>query len=150
MLRASEMDAVLDPEAIPALYGALPLLGSGITSSLHADNVAALAALDPVAQLHQIAPLLIDPQTAGGLLAGIPADRAATCLAELRRCGYQAALIGRVARLRRSEPRIRFEAGAAQRVPSGANHISLAQSGAKWSDLALDSLLVVGFGSGAA
>ena len=117
MLRASEMDAVLDPEAIPALYGALPLLGSGITSSLHADNVAALAALDPVAQLHQIAPLLIDPQTAGGLLAGIPADRAATCLAELRRCGYQAALIGRVARLRRSEPRVRFEAGAAQRVP---------------------------------
>ena len=46
MLRASDMDAVLDPEAIPALDGALSLLGRGITSSLHADNVAALAALD--------------------------------------------------------------------------------------------------------
>ena len=49
MLRASGMDAVLDPEAIPALDGALPLLGRGVTSSLHADNIAALAALDPAA-----------------------------------------------------------------------------------------------------
>ena len=117
MLRASEMDAVLDPEAIPALDGALPLLGSGVTSSLHADNIAALAALDPAAQLHQIAPLLIDPQTAGGLLAGVPADRAAACLAELRRFGYRAALIGRVAGLSGSEPRVFFEAGAAQPIP---------------------------------
>ncbi|MGC1889821.1 MAG: selenide, water dikinase SelD, partial [Stellaceae bacterium] len=117
MLRASEMDAVLDPEAIPALDGALPLLGSGVTSSLHADNIAALAALDPTAQLHQIAPLLIDPQTAGGLLAGVPADRAAACVAELRRCGYRAALIGRVADPSGSEARVRFEAGAAQPAP---------------------------------
>ena len=47
MLRASDMNAVLDPEAIPALDSALLLLGSGVTSSLHADNLAALAALDP-------------------------------------------------------------------------------------------------------
>ncbi len=117
MLRASGMDAVLDPEAIPALDGALPLLGSGITSSLHADNIAALADLDPAAQLHRIAALLIDPQTAGGLLAGVPADRASSCVAELRRVGYRAALIGRVEDLSGSEPRVRFEAGAAQPVP---------------------------------
>jgi selenide,water dikinase len=117
MLRASGMDALLDPDAIPALDGALPLLGSGVTSSLHTENIGALAALDPAAQLHQTAPLLIDPQTAGGLLAGVPADRAAACLAELRRFGYQAALIGRVAGLSGSEPRVRFEAGAAQPVP---------------------------------
>ncbi len=116
MLRASGMDAVLDPEAIPTLDGALPLLGSGVTSSLHADNIAAVAALDPAGQLHQIAPLLVDPQTAGGLLAGVPADRAAQCLAELRRIGYRAALIGRVAGLSGSEPRVRFELGAAQPV----------------------------------
>jgi selenide,water dikinase len=117
MLRASGMDAVLDPEAIPALHGAVPLVGSGVTSSLHADNIVALATLDPAAQLHRIAPLLIDPQTAGGLLAGVPEDRAARCLAELRRLGYRAALIGRVAGLTGSEPHVRFEAGAALPVP---------------------------------
>src|SRR6202007_266170 len=67
MLRASQMDAVLDPEAIPALDGALPLLGSGVTSSLHADNIAALAALEPAAQLYQTAPLLVDPENACAL-----------------------------------------------------------------------------------
>ena len=50
MLRASDMDAVLDPEAVPALDGALSLLDRGITSSLHADNIAALAALAPARQ----------------------------------------------------------------------------------------------------
>jgi selenide,water dikinase len=120
MLRASGMDAVLDPEAIPALEGAVPLLGRGITSSLHADNVAALAALGAAAQMHQIAPLLIDPQTAGGLLAGVPGDYAAACLAQLRELGYRAALIGRVARLSGSEPLVLFEEGAAQTLPEPA------------------------------
>jgi selenide,water dikinase len=45
MLRASNMNAVLDPDAIPALDGAVSLLDRGITSSLHVDNLAALAAL---------------------------------------------------------------------------------------------------------
>jgi selenide,water dikinase len=117
MLRASEMDAVLDPETIPVLDGALRLLGSGVTSSLHADNISALAALDPAAQLHQLSPLLIDPQTAGGLLAGVPADRAATCLGELHMLGYRAALIGRVADPSGAEPRVRFAEGAGQVLP---------------------------------
>src|SRR5207245_10599115 len=42
MLRASNMNAVLDPHAIPALDGAVSLLGRGITSSLHAYNLVAL------------------------------------------------------------------------------------------------------------
>jgi len=117
MLRASGVEAVLDPEVIPALDGALALLRNGVTSSLHADNTAALTALDAAAQLHQIAPLLIDPQTAGGLLAGVPADRAAACLGELRTLGYRAALIGCVPSLSGSEPRVRFEEGAAQSLP---------------------------------
>jgi selenide,water dikinase len=117
MLRASGMDAVVDPAAIPALDGALPLLSRGITSSLHTDNVAALAALSSAAQTHEIAPLLIDPQTAGGLLAGVPADRASVCLAELRELGYRAAVIGRVAGLSGGAPRVNFEEGAAQVLP---------------------------------
>jgi selenide,water dikinase len=116
MLRASPADAVLDPEAIPTLAGALNLLGRGVTSSLHGDNIAALAALGATAQSHPIAPLLIDPQTAGGLLAGVPADRAAACIAELRELGYLAAAIGRVVGSSGGEPRVEFEPGAAEAV----------------------------------
>jgi len=119
MLRASDMDAVLDPEAIPALDGALALLGRGITSSLHAGNIGGLAALQPgeTRPSDPIAALLIDPQTSGGLLAGVPADRAADCLARLRRLDYHAAaLIGRVERTRESGHRVRLERGAAELI----------------------------------
>ena len=117
MLRASQMDAVLDPEAIPALDGALPLLRRGVTSSLHTDNVATLAALGAVAQTHEIAPLLIDPQTAGGLLAGVPSWAASACLDQLRELGYGAAVIGRVTGLSGAAPRVDFEAGAGEVIP---------------------------------
>jgi selenide,water dikinase len=115
MLRASHMNAVLDPEAIPALDGAVSLLGRGITSSLHADNVAAMAALGPGAPslTDPNAALLIDPQTAGGLLAGVPAEGAAACVAELRGLDYRAAEIGFVTQAEGGEPRIELEPGAA-------------------------------------
>src|SRR5947207_4002457 len=45
----SNVGASLDPEAIPALDGALPLLAGGLTSSLHGANRLALAALDGAA-----------------------------------------------------------------------------------------------------
>jgi len=115
MLRASEMDAALDPAAIPALDGALDLFSRGLASSLHTDNMAVLAALD-CGDEHPIIPLLIDPQTAGGLLAGLPAERAAPCLAELTGLGYRAALIGRVERADGPEPRVRLEPRAAEAV----------------------------------
>ncbi|MBV8336147.1 MAG: selenide, water dikinase SelD [Alphaproteobacteria bacterium] len=119
MLRASDMDAVLHPDAIPALDGALALFGRGITSSLHTDNIAALAALGSD-QDCPIAPLLIDPQTAGGLLAGIPADRAAACFSGLRELGYRPAIIGRVVPPHGGEARVYLEREAAQALPEAA------------------------------
>ena len=110
MLRASSADASLDPEAIPALDGALDLLASGIASSLHASNLSALAAVESAPDA-ALAALLIDPQTAGGLLAGVPAEHASDCLGELRDIGYRAAEIGLVEPLRGATPRVRLIAG---------------------------------------
>src|SRR5260370_30152944 len=108
MLTASEADAQLDPEAIPALDGAMHLLADGVTSSLHQSNLASLAALEDAHPHSPLAALLIDPQTAGGLLAGVPAERAAGCLAELGRLGYRAALIGIVMPASPDKPRGRL------------------------------------------
>jgi selenide,water dikinase len=113
------MNATLDPAAIPALDGAFDLFGLGIASSLHTDNLGAMTALD-AGEAGPIASLLIDPQTAGGLLAGLPAGRAASCLGELRALGYRAALIGRIERASGPEPRVRLEAGAASLAPEAA------------------------------
>jgi selenide,water dikinase len=110
MLTASGADARLDPDAIPALNGALALLGEGLTSSLHTANVAALAALVGEAE-PALAALMVDPQTAGGLLAGIPAARADGCLVDLRRLGYQAAAIGVVADRAGERPLVRLDPG---------------------------------------
>jgi selenide, water dikinase len=122
MLHASDSNAVLDPEAVPALDGALSLFDRGITSSLHADNVAALAGLDNghASPADPLAALLIDPQTAGGLLAGVPADRTAGCVAELRALGYRAAEIGFITRMAGGAPRVHIEPGATQTIPEPA------------------------------
>lgn len=96
MLDASRVDAELDLGAIPALPGALELLDAGIASTLHPENARAGARLVGAAKDARTA-LLFDPQTAGGLLAGIPADRAEACVAALRGLGCpQAVVIGRV------------------------------------------------------
>ncbi|HKS88995.1 MAG TPA: selenide, water dikinase SelD [Stellaceae bacterium] len=118
MLTASDtpgeaIGARLEPAAIPALDGALALLAEGLTSSLHGGNLAALAALRPGAAegAPALTALLIDPQTAGGLLAGVPAERAAPCLAELRRLGYRAAEIGVVVARAGGDPHVALDHG---------------------------------------
>jgi selenide,water dikinase len=109
MLAASGADARLAPGGIPALDGALDLIGAGIASSLHAGNLSALASLVEVDPHAPLAVLLIDPQTAGGLLAGIPAEQAEGCLAALLAAGYRAAEIGVVDAGSGAKPVVRLD-----------------------------------------
>ena len=99
MTRASGVDAEIDLAALPVLDGAAETSAAGIVSSLQLANLRlrrALRGADP-ARSHPNYALLFDPQTAGGLLASVPAERAAACVAALRSLGYgKAACIGRV------------------------------------------------------
>jgi selenide,water dikinase len=99
MAKPAGVDIALDPAAVPVLDGALDCVRAGIFSSLQPQNLSLRRALaDASAADDPRAALLFDPQTAGGLLAGIPADAAEAALAELRALGYaHAAIIGRVA-----------------------------------------------------
>jgi selenide,water dikinase len=99
MTQASGVDVELDLGQIPWLDGARETVAAGILSSLHPQNVRLRRALrhpDTVVS-SPLSPLLFDPQTAGGLLASVPADRAEACLAALTTLGYdRAAIIGTV------------------------------------------------------
>ena len=99
MTRASKVDAELVLSSLPLLDGALDTVAAGIVSSLQPANVRLRRALrnqeafvnDPRY------PLLFDPQTAGGLLASVPADRVAECVVALKAAGYaQTAVIGHI------------------------------------------------------
>ncbi len=99
MLESSGMAAELDLESLPGLAGAAECLAAGISSSLYPENRKAWdrAADDATAPTHPKFPLLFDPQTSGGLLAGIPEPNAASCLATLREAGYlRSARVGTV------------------------------------------------------
>ncbi len=98
MARASGVEVSLDLADVPLLDGALDLARIGVFSSLQPQNLRALEAAraggtldDPAVQL------LADPQTAGGLLASVPAERAEACVDALRAAGCpRSAAIGTV------------------------------------------------------
>jgi len=99
MLRASDVSAEVSIASVPFYEGAIDMLQAGVASSLQSNNERALQdfALDGVTADAPALRLLVDPQTAGGLLAGVPASRAHACVAALRGSGYpDAAIIGRV------------------------------------------------------
>ncbi len=83
MLRASGLAAVLEQAGIPALPGAsdlcdtqTPIQDERIDGPVH--------------------PLLFAPLISGGLLAGVPRNRVASCVQALREAGMTAAVIGNV------------------------------------------------------
>ena len=95
MAQASDVEIRLRLSAIPLLDGVLDTAGRGLLSSLHPQNLrmrCVIANADQ-ADTDPVFPLLFDPQTAGGLLAAVPADQAASCVGELRRSGYEKASV---------------------------------------------------------
>jgi selenide,water dikinase len=104
MLGASGVEAEIDLAAVPLLDGAEQSVRAGILSSLQPQNLRlrrVVANADAASHDPRFA-LLFDPQTAGGLLAGVAPDRAEPCVRELRARGFAgSAVIGHV--LPRSE-----------------------------------------------
>jgi selenide, water dikinase len=102
MTQASGVTASLVLDAVPLYEGAAALAAQGIGSSLLPENLK-LGVLIPTDGVERARfELLFDPQTAGGLLAGVPAERAAACLAALEAGGVAAVEIGSV--LPRADP----------------------------------------------
>lgn len=103
MLQASGCRALMSLASIPILSGAVELMQEGYFSTLHEQNKQIEPKLSDYieydadeADVH-LRDILYDPQTAGGLLFGVPAEQAAACLAELQALGYvRACSIGKV------------------------------------------------------
>ena len=99
MTKPSGVDAEISLSALPLLDGALDSVAAGIVSSLQPANVRLRRALRNQSDWvnHPRYPLIFDPQTAGGLLASVPAGRAESCVAALRELGYgRTCIIGRI------------------------------------------------------
>jgi len=112
MLVNSSLGASIALDALPVLDGAVSTFTEGIVSTLHENNALASRHIenDAEARKHPNYPLLFDPQTSGGLLAGIPRDRVEACLFELGALGYdQSRVIGEIVVADDSTRRIRVE-----------------------------------------
>jgi selenide, water dikinase len=95
MLRAGGVAADVELASIPVMDGAEELADAGFASTIAPANRAALIGRIDAPRNARTA-LLHDPQTAGGLLAAVPADVAARLVDDLRDAGYRAAAIGAI------------------------------------------------------
>jgi selenide, water dikinase len=102
MAVASNVQLRIDLDRVPLLPGAAELAAGGQASSLAPANVeAAMGALGsvvaPDVTRHRAYPLIFDPQTAGGLLAGVAPQRAQEAIRRLVEAGFEhTAVIGEV------------------------------------------------------
>lgn len=98
MLRPAGLGAELTLSRLPLLDGVEACLQRGRLSSLHPQNWHNRRAISnlPEVQDLPLLPILFDPQTAGGLLAGVAPTRLDQTLTALRETGYAAAAIGSV------------------------------------------------------
>jgi len=106
MTKASQVDATLFMDALPLLDGALDTVAMGILSSLQPANLRLRQGIREIeaASKHPAFPLLFDPQTAGGLIAGVPDGEVEGCLKSLKANGYaNACIIGEICALSDAE-----------------------------------------------
>jgi len=102
MCRAARgASATVSLAAVPRFGGASDLARQGVFSSLQGENARARRAVrnheEASQQFGVDYALLYDPQTAGGLLASVPAVCADACVLALKEAGYEAtAVIGHV------------------------------------------------------
>jgi selenide,water dikinase len=96
--RASGVTLEIDSSSVPTIPGALELAAAGLLTSGDKSNRAYVGGDVNIAGgvRPELAALLFDPQTAGGLLISVARERAAPLLASLRERYADAALIGRV------------------------------------------------------
>ena len=98
-MKASGCGVSLELNSIPFLLGSPSLVKSGYTSSLQNSNEQVLLDFELKKGLSMSVPelkLLADPQTAGGLLAAIPAENVSRCLDNLKAVGYACACGGSI------------------------------------------------------
>ncbi|MBC58080.1 MAG: selenide, water dikinase SelD [Confluentimicrobium sp.] len=96
ILRASGAGADLRLADVPLMDGALTLAEAGVRSSLYPQNAAMLSEVAGADASDARCALLCDPQTAGGLLAAVPADDLDRILDDLMAAGAHAACIGQI------------------------------------------------------
>jgi selenide,water dikinase len=98
MARASNVTIEIDADRVPLINGALKLAAAGLLTSGDKTNREYVGAEVGVASTvdADLMKLFYDPQTAGGLLLAISAERANELLRELRRNYPRAEIIGRV------------------------------------------------------
>ena len=98
MACASKVTIEIDSAQVPLIQGALELASQGMVTGADktnreyvGDDISIAEDLDP-----NLVKLFYDPQTAGGLLLAIPANRADSVLAHLREAYPKAMVIGKV------------------------------------------------------
>jgi selenide,water dikinase len=98
LARGSEVTLEMDSSRVPLIPGALDLARQGLLTSGDKSNRSYVGPDIRMADQvpGDLASLLFDPQTAGGMLISIDADRAESMLTELRRTYPDAAIIGKV------------------------------------------------------
>lgn len=95
MLDASAMGCRIRTSVVPVLDGFRQVVEAGILSTLHPDNARQSVRIEST--IGPAPDWLFDPQTSGGLLAGISADKAGAVMRDLANEGVPvASLIGEV------------------------------------------------------